>query len=161
MTVFQITSHADGGCRGLSIKGHEAFPGKPLLEHEREFAQASGTELVLMTEFEVPGGPCHLQWDVAKQLAEMFWRGYDADRLRDDWRGCPVHNGDLHGEIRVVIDRSTIDVGAMSDSAVAVIADPDHEAVVQLESRIERSPGYYLEQVPVMTARQVLTEIIR
>jgi hypothetical protein len=97
MTRFVITSHADGGCRSITIKDQPMGDGKTLqLDFERELARELKTELVVMHEFELEGEATVCQWSEAVRVFEAYWAGHDAPRLRDDWRGCPWHSGELH-----------------------------------------------------------------
>lgn len=159
MTTFLITSHANGGVRGLTMKGQRLGDGEEMIEFERRFALDCGTELVVMHEFEVPtqavigGGPSVLDWDEAKRVADAFWAGHDAPRLPNDWRGCPIHNGDYHDRINVV---SMGDLHSHEPSGVVL---GTREQIEELRVELKGQP-FWLDEVAVMTPDGVREDLI-
>ena len=84
--IFQIWSHADGGCRSLVPKDGRDH------EIDQAFARLEGTENVLMHEFSMDFDDvavavgeslldqtkARLIWAMAREYARIFWSGYDA-----------------------------------------------------------------------------------
>lgn len=162
MTTFLITSHVDGGVRGLTMKGQKLGDAGDMIEFERRFAQDCGTDLVVMHEFEVPTqatsgpGPSLLDWDEAKRVAEAFWAGHDAPRLKGGRRGCPVHQGSLHERVHVASS------GDMSDHAPCALVLGSANEIVELTGILKNQPdrGLWLEEVPLATAQEFIDSFV-
>lgn len=158
MAKFQITVRSDGGVRSLFMEGQRLTADELLIDAERRWAQEDGSELMVMHEFELEGDPSLLLWEAAKGRFEAFWAGYDAPRLPNDWRGCPVHDGDYHDRAHVV---SMGDLHSHEPVAVALGSRLEIEALREdLKRAGDGLCGLWLDEVPVLDIEGVRRDFI-
>jgi hypothetical protein len=149
MTTFLITSHADGGVHGLTIKGQRLGDGEDMLEFERKFAIECGTKLIVMHEFDVTepdgSGAALLHWDEAKRITEAFWAGHAA-------------RGHRHLDERVHVASS----GDMSDHAPCALVLGFADEIARLTAILKDRPdrGLWLEEVPLATAQEFIDSFV-